>query len=135
MLGGPNYSGNPNVTNVTLWTTALSSRLFQNWSALRTVRLVGDRPSFGYSLFAGVPAYRVRIFVPLGNATWNAAIANNFSGIANVTACADLSAADLAAYRDAYPGERRPKKVITFNSSNKQYLLLDGDPGTVLLIR
>ena len=135
MLGGPNYSGNPNVTNVTLWTTALSPRLFQNWSALRTVHLVGDRPSFGYSLFAGVPAYRVRIFVPLGNATWNAAIANNFSGIANVTACADLSAADLAAYRDAYPGERRPKKVITFNSSNKQYLLLDGDPGTVLLIR
>ena len=135
MLGGPSYTGNPNVTNVTLWTTALSPRLFQNWSALRTVRLVGDRPSFGYSLFAGVPAYRVRIFVPLGNASWDAALGNNFSGVANVTACADPSPAELATYRETYPGERRPTKVITFNGSNKQYLLLDGDPGTVRLIR
>ena len=135
MLGGPSYTGNPNVTNVTLWTTALSSRLFQSWSALRTVRLVGDRPSFGSNLFAGVPAYRVRIFVPLGNASWDAALGNNFSGVANVTACADPSPAELATYRETYPGERRPTKVITFNGSNKQYLLLDGDPGTVLLIR
>ena len=135
MLGGPPYSGNPNVTDVTLWTTALSPRLFQNWSALRTVRLVGDRPSFGPNLFAGVSAYRVRVFVPFGNASWDAALGNNFSGVANVTACADPSPAELATYRETYPGVRRPKKVITFNGSNKQYLLFDGDRATLLLLR
>ncbi len=135
MLGGPNYTGNPSVTNVTLWTTALSARLFQNWSALRTLHLVGDRPSFGHNLFAGVPAYRVRIFVPFGNASWQAAIDSNFAGVANVTACADPGAADMAAYRESYPIGRRPRKVITFNSSNKQFLLLDGDPGTVFVLR
>lgn len=73
--------------------------------------------------------------MPLGNASWDAALGNNFSGVANVTACADPSPAELATYRETYPGERRPTKVITFNGSNKQYLVIGGDPAGVILVR
>ena len=118
---GAVFSGNKSLREIDLpeTLTTLGVNVFYGDTGLESVRFYGDCPAtIVDSAFAGVTDYKVRIFYPRGNTTWNAL------PVGAVTPWKDLTDAQTNKYWATYPSGRRPTAMWSIAGNVKRNLWL-----------
>lgn len=125
---GEVFSNNRALTEVDLPETlqTLGVSVFQNDTALTAVRFHGSCPAnIAVNAFNSVTDYKVRVFYPKGDVSWNSI------PVGTVTPWVDLTPAQTNKYWTNYPGGKRPTAMWSLTNQwtpNRNLWLLPWNP-------
>ncbi len=132
VLGALGFQGAVKIPSVTFGrgVKSLPHQMFYGNKGIRRIYFMGDVPS-GNNAFEASEAYRKCLFVPRGNASWDAWIETN------LVRWDTLSGSDQAKYYTNFPDGKRPLGYADFTLGQKMWVLRwsPHPVGTVVTLR